>query len=89
MEQCHSFLLPQIVLHVILFESLIFQVIKNGGPNYTDLGSQAHFKHPFLKAEARHMKMEDDRAYLAALLQTNLFSSSHFTTTLNIFWTAL
>lgn len=37
------------LLHVILVESSIFQVIKNGGPNNTDLGSQAHSKHPFLK----------------------------------------
>lgn len=45
-----------------------------------------------IHAEARNMKMEDDRADLAdfaALLQTNLFGSSHFTTTLNIFWTTL
>lgn len=51
-------------------------------------GRLSHTTH----AEARNMKMEDDRAHLAdfaALLQTNLFGSSHFTTTLNIFWTAL
>lgn len=49
MEQCNSFLLPQIVLHVILVEPSIFQVIKNVGLSYTDLGSQAHSKHPFFK----------------------------------------
>lgn len=76
-----------------------FKLLRMEVPLYRSWQSGTH-QAPILKgrlshtilAEARNMKMEDDRAHLAdfaALLQTNLFGSSHFTTTLNIFWTAL
>lgn len=37
------------LLHIALDKSSIYKVIKKGGLNYTDLGSQADPKHPFLK----------------------------------------